>query len=115
MDPLASRLAIWCTNYHIINQSDNINSINPPPNSNLYFYASMNGVLEAVEKDMQAIEAGLLSTKDWCVTGPSLPFNKLLCFYVCTAFIKQTHLPSTTPSHTGPTPPGGRRRRSWSW
>lgn len=33
----------------------------------------MNGVLEAVEKDMQAIEAGLLSTKDWCVRDGLLP------------------------------------------
>lgn len=38
-----------------------------PLDSNLYFYASMNGVLEAVEKDFKAIEQGLLSTKDWCV------------------------------------------------
>lgn len=46
-------------------------------NSNLYFYASMNGVLEAVEKDMQAIETGLLSTKDWCVG--SFVFRRSLC------------------------------------
>ncbi len=44
-----------------------------PKNSNLYFYASMNGVLEAVEKDFHAIETGLLSTKDWCVRAGRVP------------------------------------------
>jgi len=33
--------------------------------SNLYFYASMNGVLDAVEKDFKLIEKDLIGTKEW--------------------------------------------------
>ena len=33
--------------------------------SNLYFYASMNGVLDAVEKDFKVIEKDLIGTKEW--------------------------------------------------
>ena len=33
--------------------------------SNIYFYASMNGVLDAVEKDFKVIEKDLIGTKEW--------------------------------------------------
>jgi len=33
--------------------------------SNIYFYASSNGQLDAVEKDFKTIESTLLGTKEW--------------------------------------------------